>query len=174
MPEYAELDRATDELAGRINAQLAEIDWSPIRVVKKSYQRGMLAGLYRRAAVGLVTPVRDGMNLVAKEYVASQDPADPGVLVLSRFAGAAAQLQAALLVNPNDIDEVAGAIHRALAMPLEERQGRHRELLANVRDEDVLWWSNRFVDALQAKPPRHGSVRTGATPRLAAARMRAL
>lgn len=156
VPEYAELDRATDEIAGRINAQLAEIDWSPIRVVKKSYPRGMLAGLYRRSAVGLVTPIRDGMNLVAKEYVAAQDPADPGVLILSRFAGAARQLTTALLVNPNDVDEVAAAISEALAMPLEDRVLRHRELLANVRHEDVGWWTSAFIAALAeatSKPP---------------------
>lgn len=152
VPEYAELDRATDEMAGRINASLAEIDWSPIRVVKKSYMRGVLAGLYRRAAVGLVTPMRDGMNLVAKEYVASQDPADPGVLVLSRFAGAAQQLHGALIVNPYDVMEVADAIARALAMSLDERMERHKGLIANVTREDIMWWRRSFLNALKSVP----------------------
>ena len=108
----------------------------------------MLAGLFRVASVGLVTPLRDGMNLVAKEFVAAQDPEDPGVLVLSRFAGAAEQLKSALLVNPYDTQGTAQAIQRALAMPLEERRQRHAALMAIVRATDVHWWRTRFLDAL--------------------------
>ena len=132
VPEYAELDRQSDETAGRLNAALGEFDWTPIRVVKKAYSRSALAGFYRRAQVGLVTPMRDGMNLVAKEYIAAQDPADPGVLVLSRFAGAAQQLGEALIVNPYDTHEVAEAIRTALAMPKSERV---RAVRAPLRDD---------------------------------------
>ena len=99
------------------------------RYVNRPYSHSTLAGLYRAARVGLVTPLRDGMNLVAKEYVASQDPDDPGVLILSLFAGASHEFTAALLVNPYDPDSVAGAIGQALAMPLAERRERH-DLLA--------------------------------------------
>ncbi len=88
------------------------------------------------------------MNLVAKEFIAAQDPADPGVLVLSRFAGAAEQLEDALLVNPYDIDGTADAIQRALQMPLEERQARHQKLLKSIRTYDVHWWRKKFLDAL--------------------------
>ena len=104
--------------AGRINGAYGEADWTPIRYINRAYSHSTLAGLYRAARVGLVTPLRDGMNLVAKEYVASQNPDDPGVLILSRFAGAAQECKAALLVNPYDPDSVAVAIGQALSMPL--------------------------------------------------------
>ena len=149
VPEYAELDRLSDEVAGRLNAQLGEFDWTPIRVVKKAYSRKALAGFYRRAQVGLVTPMRDGMNLVAKEYIAAQDPADPGVLVLSRFAGAAEQLKEALLVNPYDTHGTAETVQQALQMPLEERRERHQKLLSRIREQDIHWWRRSFLDALR-------------------------
>ena len=148
VPEYAELDRLSDEVAGRLNAQLGEFDWTPIRVVKKAYSRNALAGFYRRAQVGLVTPMRDGMNLVAKEYVAAQDPADPGVLILSRFAGAAQQMHEALIVNPYDTHEVAEAIRTALAMPKTERLRRFEALYATIAATDIDWWTQRYVAAL--------------------------
>lgn len=148
VPEYAELDRQSDEVAGRLNAQLGEFDWTPIRVVKKAYSRSALAGFYRRAQVGLVTPMRDGMNLVAKEYIAAQDPADPGVLVLSRFAGAAQQMGEALIVNPYDTHEVAEAIRTALAMPLSERIRRFESLYRTIAATDIAWWTQRYLDAL--------------------------
>lgn len=148
VPEYAELDRQSDEVAGRLNAALGEFDWSPIRVVKRAYSRSALAGFYRRAQVGLVTPMRDGMNLVAKEYVAAQDPADPGVLVLSRFAGAAQQLGEALIVNPYDTHEVAEAIRTALAMPKSERQRRFERLYATISATDIDWWTRRYLSVL--------------------------
>ena len=107
VPEYGALSRAVNETLGRINGSLGEPGWVPIQYVTSTYPRSVLAGLYRLALVGLVTPMRDGMNLVAKEYVAAQDPTDPGVLVLSKFAGAAQQLTGALIVNPNDKLEVA-------------------------------------------------------------------
>jgi trehalose 6-phosphate synthase len=148
VPEYAELDRMSDEVAGRLNAALGEFDWTPIRVVKKAYSRNALAGFYRRAQVGLVTPMRDGMNLVAKEYVAAQDPADPGVLVLSRFAGAAQQMGEALIVNPYDTHEVADAIRTALAMPKSERIRRFERLYATIASSDIGWWTRRYLAAL--------------------------
>ncbi|TCR60891.1 trehalose-6-phosphate synthase [Bosea sp. BK604] len=148
VPEYAELDRQSDEVAGRLNAALGEFDWSPIRVVKRAYSRSALAGFYRRAQVGLVTPMRDGMNLVAKEYVAAQDPADPGVLVLSRFAGAAQQLGEALIVNPYDVHEVAEAIRTALAMPKSERQRRFERLYDTISETDIDWWTRRYLSVL--------------------------
>lgn len=148
VPEYAELDRQSDEVAGRLNAALGEFDWTPIRVVKKAYSRNALAGFYRRAQVGLVTPMRDGMNLVAKEYIAAQDPADPGVLVLSRFAGAAHQMGEALIVNPYDLHEVAEAIRTALAMPKSERIRRFERLYATIEATDIGWWTQRYLDAL--------------------------
>jgi trehalose 6-phosphate synthase len=105
--------------------------------VNRAYSRSVLAGLYRSARAGLVTPLRDGMNLVAKEYIAAQDSEDPGMLILSRFAGAAAELNAALLVNPYDPEAVATSISHALSMPLEERRSRHKALFQLISDNDL-------------------------------------
>jgi trehalose 6-phosphate synthase len=110
----------------------------------------VLAGLYRMAKVGLVTPLRDGMNLVAKEYVAAQDPENPGVLILSRFAGAARELDSALLVNPYDTDGVADAIARALSMPLEARRERWNAMMPHLLEHDVSRWCTDFLKALAA------------------------
>jgi trehalose 6-phosphate synthase len=115
--------------------------------------RRTLAGLFRASRVGIVTPMRDGMNLVAKEYIAAQDPADPGVLVLSRFAGAAQQMTAALLVNPYDAEETAEALHVARSMPLSERQRRHALLMKRLQAFDVSRWRSDFLTALDAAPP---------------------
>jgi trehalose 6-phosphate synthase len=145
---YQEIRARLDALSGRINGEYADIDWNPIRYVNRNYRRDELAGVYRAASVGLVTPMRDGMNLVAKEFVAAQDPQDPGVLVLSRFAGAADQLKEALLVNPNSPDEIAEALKRALAMGLEERQARWRAMAETTEREDVTAWRDAFVRAL--------------------------
>ena len=145
---YQEIRERLETLSGHINGGFADVDWVPIRYVNRGYSRPALAGLYRAAAIALVTPLRDGMNLVAKEYVAAQDPEDPGVLILSRFAGAALQLSDALLVNPHSADEVSEAIRQALDMPQEERIRRWKASYANVRDQDVAWWRNEFVDAL--------------------------
>src|SRR5262249_14139715 len=128
IPEYAEMERTISGAAGRINGTYGEASWTPIRYVNRTYSRTVLAGLFRAARVALVTPLRDGMNLVAKEFIAAQDPDDPGVLVLSRFAGAAAECTSALLVNPYDPEAVAMMIMRALSMPLEERRDRQRAL----------------------------------------------
>jgi trehalose 6-phosphate synthase len=121
----------------------------PVRYIHRTTSRKRLPGLCRASRVALVTPLRDGMNLVAKEFIAAQDPDDPGVLVLSRFAGAAEQLKEALLVNPYDTNGTAQAIQQALHMPLAERQARHRKLLENIRAQDVHWWSREFLRTLE-------------------------
>jgi trehalose 6-phosphate synthase len=149
---YRRIRETLEGLAGRINGAYSDLDWVPIRYVNQGYPRDVLAGVYRAARIGLVTPLRDGMNLVAKEYVAAQDPEDPGVLVLSRFAGAAAQLTEAVLVNPYSAEEMSDAIVEALRMPLEERIARWRVLMDNVEREDVGEWLRRFVEALGAVP----------------------
>jgi trehalose 6-phosphate synthase len=151
IPEYADLEEAAGAAAGRINGKYGEVSWTPIRYVNRVYSRSVLAGLYRTARVGLVTPLRDGMNLVAKEYIAAQDPEDPGVLILSRFAGAAIDCRRALLVNPYDPESVAGAIATALAMPLAERRARHKELLARVTENDIDKWQRAYLAALQGE-----------------------
>ena len=145
---YEDIRHELEGLSGEINGTYGELDWMPIRYMHRTLARRKLPALYRLARVALVTPLRDGMNLVAKEFVAVQDPADPGVLVLSRFAGAAEQMREALLVSPYDIPGTAQAIQRALQMPLEERQRRHAALLANVREQDVHHWRRSFLDAL--------------------------
>jgi trehalose 6-phosphate synthase len=142
---YQEIRARLDALSGRINGEYSDIDWTPFRYVNKNYRRDELAGIYRAARVGLVTPLRDGMNLVSKEFVAAQDPHDPGVLILSRFAGAARQLTEALLVNPNSPEEIAEALHQALAMDKPERIRRWRALFDNVEREDVTAWRDAYV-----------------------------
>jgi trehalose 6-phosphate synthase len=147
---YQDIRARLDSLAGRINGEYADMDWQPIRYLNRSYRRDQLAGIYRAARVCLVTPLRDGMNLVAKEYVCAQNPDDPGVLILSRFAGAAEQMGEALLVNPFSREEVADAIHRALTMPLEERIRKWRALMKVVQDTDVGLWRDAYVGALKS------------------------
>ncbi len=153
MGTYTDLLQELESLCGATNGDFGELDWMPIRYMHRNVARKRLPGLYRAARVALVTPLRDGMNLVAKEFIAAQDPADPGVLVLSRFAGAAEQLKDALLVNPYDIDGMAETIQQALQMPLSERQSRHQQLLANIRRHDVHWWRKTFLDALASTSP---------------------
>jgi trehalose 6-phosphate synthase len=138
--------------AGRINGRFGEFDWVPLRYINRGFTRRTLAGFFRLSRVGLVTPLRDGMNLVAKEYVAAQPEDDPGVLVLSRFAGAADELEGAIIVNPYDLEAVAEAMHLALTMPLDERQDRWRRLFAQIKEHDVVRWRRRFVDALARTP----------------------
>src|SRR6202041_853077 len=137
IPEYADMEQVIGSAAGRINGAYGEADWTPIRYVNRAYSHTTLAGLYRAARVGLVTPMRDGMNLVAKEYVAAQDPDDPGVLILSRFAGAADEFHEALLVNPYDPDSVGAAIARAVGMPKNERKERHAALYSALLRNDI-------------------------------------
>ena len=145
---YEHIREQLDELSGRINGEFAHVDWVPIRYVNQGYPREALSGFYRAADVGLITPLRDGMNLVAKEYVAAQDPADPGVLILSRFAGAAHQMKDAILVNPYSKDEISDAICKALDMEKAERVRRWEALIESVRREDVVAWRRSFVAAL--------------------------
>ena len=147
--EYADLGRHVGEAAGRINGAFGEASWTPLRYVNRAHSRTALAGLYRSARVGLVTPLRDGMNLVAKEYIAAQDPEDPGVLVLSRFAGAARECGAAVLVNPYDPEGVAIAINRALSMSLEERRMRHAANFRVLLENDLKFWAERFLGLLE-------------------------
>ena len=147
---YATLRQELESLCGSVNGDFGELDWMPVRYIHRSVARKRLPGLYRAASVALVTPLRDGMNLVAKEFIVAQDPEDPGVLVLSRFAGAAEQMREALLVNPYDTTRTAETMQRALQMPLKERQQRHQALLQNVREQDVHWWRQRFLNALNA------------------------
>lgn len=145
---YQEIRGRLEALAGRINGAYAEMDWQPIRYLNRTFRRDQLAGLYRASKVGLVTPLRDGMNLVAKEYVAAQDADDPGVLILSRFAGAAEQMGEALLVNPFSREELSEAIKQALTMPLSERIRKWQALMQVVRDTDVARWRDDFVTTL--------------------------
>ncbi|MDB4952774.1 MAG: otsA [Myxococcales bacterium] len=149
VPEYAELRSRVEALVGRINGTYGEADWVPVRYLYRSYDQDTLARLYRQAAVGLVTPLRDGMNLVAKEYVASQDPDDPGVLVLSRFAGAAEHMTLALLTNPYHADGVATDLDAALRMPRDERIARHGALRARVWKDTASAWAAAFLDELR-------------------------
>ncbi|MDP2035225.1 MAG: alpha,alpha-trehalose-phosphate synthase (UDP-forming) [Polaromonas sp.] len=150
---YSGLRQELESLCGSINGDYGELDWMPVRYIHRNVARKRLPGLYRVASVALVTPLRDGMNLVAKEFIAAQDPADPGVLVLSRFAGAAEQLKEALLVNPYDTHGTAESIQIALQMPLSERQKRHQKLLERIRQQDVHWWRRTFLETLTGMDP---------------------
>jgi trehalose 6-phosphate synthase len=150
--QYQEITGSLDYQCGRVMGRFAEIDWQPLNYVKRAYGQSTLAGLYRAARVGLVTPLRDGMNLVAHEFVASQDPDNPGVLVLSIFAGAAEILPDALLVNPYDADETAHAIDVALKMPLEERKERWVKLRADIERYNIHAWADEFLRALRDAP----------------------
>jgi trehalose 6-phosphate synthase len=151
---YQEIRARLDGVSGRINGAYSTVDWVPVRYVNRAYRRDELAGIYRAAHVGLITPLRDGMNLVAKEYVAAQDPDDPGVLILSKMAGAAEQMKEALIVNPLSREDVSDAIRRALSMPREERVRRWRALMDGVEKDDVTAWRDDFVEALRkADPP---------------------
>lgn len=145
---YAALRLELEGLSGAINGAYAEFDWTPLRYINRGYTRYALAGIYRLARVGLVTPLRDGMNLVAKEFVAAQSTQDPGVLVLSQFAGAAEHADGAIVVNPYDIQGVANAIHDALRMPHDERVERWKRLFGQVSLYDVERWRTDFVRSL--------------------------
>ncbi len=146
--EYKEIRHELETSAGHINGRFADIDWVPINYINKSYTRDRLTLFFRASRVGLVTPLRDGMNLVAKEFVAAQNSSDPGVLVLSRFAGAARELKSALIVNPYDTDEVAEAMARGLEMPLDERLNRREAMMKVIRDNDLDNWRDKYLAAL--------------------------
>jgi trehalose 6-phosphate synthase len=145
---YTDIRQELEQLSGSINGEYGDFDWTPVRYIHRNLPRDQLAALFRGSEVGLVTPLRDGMNLVAKEYVAAQDEADPGVLVLSRFAGAAEDLEEALIVNPYDLDDIAHALEQALNMPLDERRARHRALFERVLKHDAAHWREDFLAAL--------------------------
>ncbi len=145
---YQHIRSVLEQKTGQINGARSEVDIVPIRYVNRGYSHAELYGFFRAAKIGLVTPLRDGMNLVAKEYVAAQDPEDPGVLILSEFAGAAQQMgvdgKGAVLVNPHSPDALARAIQTALDMPIEERKSRFEAMIDTVRDENVRWWTEKF------------------------------
>jgi len=148
---YDAIRSELEQTSGRINGRFAESDWVPIRYLNKGVSRKPLMGFFRNASVALVTPVRDGMNLVAKEFIAAQDPENPGMLVLSSLAGAARELEDAVIVNPHDRDEVADGIATAINMPIDERRERHAAMMAILRKNDITAWRTRFVDALLKK-----------------------
>ncbi len=157
---YSEIRELLEQAAGRTNGRFADTDWTPIRYLNRNFPHATLMGLLRAANVGIVTPLRDGMNLVAKEYVAAQNPEDPGVLILSNLAGAARELSAALQVNPYDTRAVSHAIQAALSMSLQERRERHAAMLQILKRNDIATWTRRFVEALeQAQSPESARVR---------------
>jgi trehalose 6-phosphate synthase len=149
---YADIRQQLETLAGSINGRFGELDWVPIHYIHRAAPRRRLTAIYRSSRIALVTPLRDGMNLVAKEYVAAQDPEDPGVLILSRFAGAVEELEQALIVNPYDIYATADVIRMALEMSLEERRARHKALMAVVERSDLAAWCNSYLKALTRVP----------------------
>lgn len=149
---YQKIRTTLEQKAGQINGARSEVDLVPVRYVNRGYSHEELFGFFRAAKIGLVTPLRDGMNLVAKEYIAAQDPEDPGVLILSQFAGAAKQMKDAVLVNPQSPDDLAHAIRVALDMPLEERKRRYEALIGTVRDENVQNWTDTFLRDLDRAP----------------------
>ena len=165
---YRDLRAAVDREAGAINSEWSEPDWTPLRLVARASARSTMAGYMREARVGLVTPVRDGMNLVAKEYIAAQDPQDPGVLVLSKFAGAAKQLNAALIVNPHDADELADALDTALRMGVPERQERWLQCWRAIESATPMAWGRTFMATLlrvgSVAPANTSAPVTAATP----------
>ena len=147
---YQQIRETLEQKTGQINGARSDVDLVPIRYVNRGYSQEELFGFYSASKIGLVTPLRDGMNLVAKEYVAAQDPDDPGVLILSKFAGAAQQMPDALLINPYSADDIAHNIHTALDMSLEERKARWEKLIVTVRDDNVHRWTENFVSDLAA------------------------
>ena len=169
VPEYQQLRRALDAAAGEINGRFAEYDWMPLRYLHKGFSHATILGFLSISRVGLVTPLRDGMNLVAKEFVAAQRADNPGVLVLSELAGAARELRDALIVNPYDTDDVADGLAKAIDMPLEERRKRWQSLMKVLRRNDIHRWRRRFLEALDSagsdRTQRHQPARTTETHR---------
>jgi len=149
---YQDIRHELETEAGRINGHFSTLEWTPLFYLNQHYERSLLMKIFRHCEVGLVTPLRDGMNLVAKEYVAAQNPANPGVLILSRFAGAANELTSALLVNPYDRDGVAAALDKALSMPLAERISRYQEMMVMITKNDIVHWRQTFLNDLNAVP----------------------
>lgn len=147
---YSDIRTSLERLTGKINGLYGELDWMPIHYIHRPTPRKRLRKVYTSSRIGLFTPLRDGMNLVAKEYIASQDPNDPGVVILSRFAGAAEQLEDALIVNPYNIEEVADAIRRAIEMGRTERVARHERLLSTIKTYDAAAWTKSFLSTLES------------------------
>jgi trehalose 6-phosphate synthase/phosphatase len=148
---YAALKFKIEQLVGEINGEFSTEDWLPVRYMFRDITRSELVSLYRACDIALITPLKDGMNLVAKEYCACNID-EKGVLILSEFAGVAQQFyQDAILANPHDLDGMANAIYKAFKMPLEERNQRMRNLRENVMSKDVFWWVNSFLNAAIAK-----------------------
>jgi trehalose 6-phosphate synthase len=154
VPEYQDIRASLAAVAGQINSRYGEFDWTPLRYINKSFGHHILTGFFRASRIALVTPLRDGMNLVAKEYVASQPPEDPGVLVLSCFAGAARELAEAVIVNPFDVEGMAEAILQGLSMPLGERKERWSAMMKVLERKDITAWRESFVRALSAADAR--------------------
>ena len=150
IPKYQELKNDIERLISQINGEFSESSWVPVHYIHRHLERPELLALYRAADIALITPLKDGMNLVAKEFCATQI-GDEGVLVLSEFAGAADQLRrGAVLVNPYDTEKVAGAIYQAFHMSPRERKTRMRKMRRKLRREDVFRWCNRFCAGLQS------------------------
>lgn len=167
---YTDIRQTLEALSGKINGMFGELDWVPIHYIHRSAPRDKLRDIYRSSRIGAFTPLRDGMNLVSKEYVASQDPADPGVPILSRFAGAAEQLVDAIVVNPYNVEEMADAIKQALEMEKEERIARHARLMATLRAYDAAAWSGSFLATLEASAEeRSSTARSASNPSIHAA-----
>ncbi|MCK4767959.1 MAG: trehalose-6-phosphate synthase, partial [Desulfobacula sp.] len=144
---YADLKLKIEQLVGEINGKFSTDDWLPVQYMFRNLGRNELIALYRACDIGFITPLKDGMNLVAKEYCACNIN-EKGVLILSEFAGAAQQFyQDAILVNPHDIEGTAKAIYRAFNMPLEEKNQRMRNLREKIKNKDVFWWVNSFLNA---------------------------
>jgi trehalose 6-phosphate synthase len=163
---YTRIRSLLEQSAGRTNGRFANVDWTPIRYLNRNFPHGTLLGFLRLAQVCLVTPLRDGMNLVAKEYIAAQDPKDPGVLVLSDRAGAASELTDALLVNPYDIRAIAQALKQALDMPLHERRARYEKLHSTLGTHNIHTWWRGFVAALAEQDTDDAVVHRRAASRL--------
>jgi trehalose 6-phosphate synthase/phosphatase len=148
---YQFLKREIDRIVGEINGRYSEAGWTPVSYIFRSLTPRELLAFYRRSDIALVTPLKDGMNLIAKEYCACQLN-DDGVLILSEFAGAAAQMsKEALVVNPFDIKGVASAIHRAYHMPLDERRARMRDMRRGVLQQNIFRWVDNFLSAAISK-----------------------
>jgi trehalose 6-phosphate synthase len=156
---YAEIRRDLEQTTGRTNGRFADTDWTPIRYLNKNFPHDVLMGFMRSALIGIVTPVRDGMNLVAKEFAAAQDPSDPGVLILSTLAGAARELTSAVMVNPYDSRGMAHAIQQAFNMPLAERRERHQAMLDVLRQHSMESWHTNFIDTLESVRGRQSTLR---------------
>lgn len=152
VPAYAKLSDKTRKLVDDINKEFGTDTWKPVMYFNESVNRNALPEIYRLSRVGVVTPKADGMNLVAKEYIAAQAPEDPGVLVLSTGAGAASQLRETILVPPKNHTALTEALYRGVNMPLEERQTIHTPLMNTVTNKDLNWWRESFLKELSSVP----------------------